>query len=636
MNWGETIMIRILRFFGALRADQRGGVVSFIAISIIPMVAAVGLSVDAARGWLVKSRLSSAIDAAGLAGGRVITSPSRDDDIRMFFNANFPANFMESTVNGPNISVDAGQTTITINATATIPTTFMRVVGISQVTVRADTVVKRKGMELVLVVDNTGSMINKAKSTDTKTKIDAVKDAANVLVDAVYGNRETVENLWVGVVPYVAAVNIGNNVQHRNWTVERSSPSYTFDLVRTQTSSSPAASVVCATVANNGTHTFHDGQIIDVSGASAAAYNVRVLIRLSSITECTINQTTEKNKKFWYVISDNTATTPLSGVTAKVPPTDYSRGGSWSGCVEARVPPYEENLAETLPDAGSPNTMWTRYFWPSTRGVKFFKTDKKSAFSLTSPSGFTSLGTSRFGENDWGSPGYNGQTGMNPAVDERGGDYWAYGPNFGCGKPILPLQPYKSAVRQSISDMMPWGRSGTMSNLGLAWGWRAISEQWKDKWAGGTPGHPVAYNEVGISKVVVLLTDGRNEWADYGNVLPGCGSLSNCIGANGHPNDADYTGYGHLAERRLGAGVSTNNDANAVINSRMASLCTAMKDKKITIYTVVLQENDAATQQLFRDCASDPTMAFFPGDQASLLAAFQAIGAQITKLRLAL
>src|SRR5262249_46494582 len=144
-----------------------------------------------------------------------------------------PANFMDATVNGPNISVDSGQTTITINATATIPTTFMRVVGIKQVTVRADTVVKRKGMELVLVVDNTGSMINKAKSTDSKTKIEAVKDAANILVDAVYGNRETVENLWVGVVPYVATVNIGNTQLHRDWTVDRVTPSYTFSMVRT-------------------------------------------------------------------------------------------------------------------------------------------------------------------------------------------------------------------------------------------------------------------------------------------------------------------------------------------------------------------------------------------------------------------
>src|SRR4051794_37346503 len=74
MKRGETIMRRVHRILGALRADRRGSVASFLGISIIPIVAAVGLSVDAGRGWLVKSRLSSAIDAAGLAGGRVITS----------------------------------------------------------------------------------------------------------------------------------------------------------------------------------------------------------------------------------------------------------------------------------------------------------------------------------------------------------------------------------------------------------------------------------------------------------------------------------------------------------------------------------------------------------------------------------
>lgn len=646
-------MRRVHRFLGALRADRRGGVASFLGIAIIPIVAAIGLSVDAGRGWLVKSRLSSAIDAAGLAGGRVITSPSRDDDIRMFFKANFPTDFMDATVNGPNISVDPGQTTITINATATIPTTFMRVVGIKEVTVRADTVVKRKGMELVLVIDNTGSMVKPAPG-DTRKKIDAVKDAAHLLVDAVYGNRDTVENLWVGVVPYVAAVNIGTDNLHKAWTVDRATPSYTVDLARKKVGTAgTSTSTVCATVQNNGIHTFYDGQIIDISGASDDAFNVRTVIRLTSTTDCSITQSgggSQRNKKFWYIIPNTTTSTPATsqtGVTARVPATDYSQGGSWSGCVEARVTPYEEDQAETLADTNSPSTIWSRYYWPSTRGIKFFQNDKKTQQPLvTPPSNAPTIYTSqkRYGDNDWGK-GYNNADGtkwaaMNPAIitedsitKSMGGDYWAYGPNFGCGTPILPLQPYRNKVEDSIEAMRAWGRSGTMSNLGLAWGWRVISPIWKDKWAGVAAGHPVAYDEVGISKVVVLLTDGVNEWVDY-SAAPGCSGLSNCTGSDGLPTDADYTAYGRLAEGRMGTTSSTT--ATTTINNRMKSLCTAMKANKIAIYTVVLQENDAATRQIFKDCATDPSMAFFPGNDADLQLAFKKIGASITKLRLAL
>jgi hypothetical protein len=43
----------------------------------------------------------------------------------------------------------------------------------------------------------------------TSNKIGGLKSAANELVGILYGDRETVPNLWVGVVPYIASVNIG-------------------------------------------------------------------------------------------------------------------------------------------------------------------------------------------------------------------------------------------------------------------------------------------------------------------------------------------------------------------------------------------------------------------------------------------
>ena len=55
-----------LRRFGA---DRRGGVAMIFGLAIIPLFAAIGLAVDAGRGVMVRSKLSNAIDSAGLAGG---------------------------------------------------------------------------------------------------------------------------------------------------------------------------------------------------------------------------------------------------------------------------------------------------------------------------------------------------------------------------------------------------------------------------------------------------------------------------------------------------------------------------------------------------------------------------------------
>lgn len=41
-------------------------------------------------------------------------------------------------------------------------------------------------------------------------------------------------------------------------------------------------------------------------------------------------------------------------------------------------------------------------------------------------------------------------------------------------------------------------------------------------------------------------------------------------------NNGDYTGYGRLQERRLGAGVSSNGQAQAEINRRFSELCASI------------------------------------------------------------
>ena len=204
-HWRQKSATGVRAVLRRLVFDRRGGLSWFVAAATVPMVAAVGLSVDAARGYLVRSRLSQALDAAALAGGRVALSPNRDGDITMYFNANFPPNYLGATVTGPTITV-SGTTndTIKVTATAQLGTTFVRVLGIDTMNVAAQTIVKRatQGMELVLVMDNTGSMAQNGKLT-------AMKNAATDLVNILYGTQTTVPNLWIGLVPFSQAINIG-------------------------------------------------------------------------------------------------------------------------------------------------------------------------------------------------------------------------------------------------------------------------------------------------------------------------------------------------------------------------------------------------------------------------------------------
>jgi Flp pilus assembly protein TadG len=666
MNMMGSIMRGLARVLAALGADRRGGAAVLLAVAAVPLVAAIGLSVDGARGWLVKARLSQAIDAAALAGGRVMSpTKSPNADIEMFFNANFPPGFMNAEVDGPHIAVDADNTTITINARATIPTTFMRVVGIKELTVRADTEVKRtdRGMELVLVMDNTGSMHEKAGTANAK--IVEMKSAAKLLIDSLYGSRDTVPTLWVGLVPYAAIVNIGT--ENSAMTKVRSTPLVNISsatIVNNEDSiQNGRVQSVTVCVTTNG-HPFWDGAIVDISGFDQSVYNGRHLIRNvtgkasdGSPIECEI---TDSTKKFWFVVEGRTVASGGSlvaptgtAIKAQLPPTDYSQSKDkdnnpvgWKGCVEARIGNnLEEENAELYPTSES--EKWVQAFWPSTKGMKFFNKNKRESTRLTpSPtpvSNFpnvatpTSFSNTRDGDNDWGdavlAPG-------RARVDERTWDYFAYGPNFGCPTPILPLQQSRTTVKDEIDKMEPTGRSGTMANVGLAWGWRVLSENFQGKWAGSPSTLPLAYNTPLMSKVVVLLTDGQNLWNDMGHVGPGRGGIPSAYESGkpwlGLPEDADYSAYGRLSERRLGSTITNVDQAKGAINNRMLRLCTEMKKKGIIIYTIILQENDTATQNLYKNCASEPkdTHAYFAPTSDKLNGIFSEIATQLANLRL--
>ncbi|MDF2368855.1 pilus assembly protein TadG-related protein, partial [Sneathiella sp.] len=137
-------------------------IVAFLAI---PIFGAVGLSIDLGRAYVLKSKLSTALDAAGLAVGRNIFSPDSEiyADAQKYFDANFPSGFMGSaaiTMDASTISWDTTRENITLNVHADMNTTFMNVLGHRSLTVGAVTEIKRdnRGMELILVLDNTTSM----------------------------------------------------------------------------------------------------------------------------------------------------------------------------------------------------------------------------------------------------------------------------------------------------------------------------------------------------------------------------------------------------------------------------------------------------------------------------------------------
>ncbi|MGF1610112.1 MAG: pilus assembly protein TadG-related protein [Kiloniellales bacterium] len=189
--------------------DRRGGVFVLLSVLIIPLLAMVGLALDSSRAYLAKARLSQAVDAAALAGGRSFHETYRNDDVQRYFEINFSSDFMNIDLTPLSITFDDEEGTVTVAASASVPTTFMRLLNIDQVDISASAVVYglTRGLELALVLDVTGSM-------NSGGKLAALKTAGASLLGILYGSRETVDNLWVSVVPFSGRVNFS---PHSEW-----------------------------------------------------------------------------------------------------------------------------------------------------------------------------------------------------------------------------------------------------------------------------------------------------------------------------------------------------------------------------------------------------------------------------------
>ena len=166
--------------------------------------------------------------------------------------------------------------------------------------------------------------------------------------------------------------------------------------------------------------------------------------------------------------------------------------------------------------------------------------------------------------------------------------------------------------------MMPWSGNGTMANLGAVWGWRVLSPS--PPFTQGTP-----HNDPSFNKILVILTDGNN-------LISGL-RAQRCPDLVNPRYNSHFTAYGYLSENNLGT--SNNfNTAQSELDQKLKDVCENIKETGITIYTITFQLEDTSTQNLFRECATDPAKFFNSPNNETLSEAFRSIGAELSNLRI--
>ena len=163
-------------------AGERGYVLIYMALVLAVLMLFSGLALDAGRSYVVKAQLSKAVDGAALAAARATDGAAARDEAVRVFRANFPVATL-GTLTSPDptaagdfyaASVDAsGRKVVDVKATVLLPTTFMRIGSIENVTIHSEAEATRRLVDLSLVLDVSSSI---------GSKWSAVRDAARSFI----------------------------------------------------------------------------------------------------------------------------------------------------------------------------------------------------------------------------------------------------------------------------------------------------------------------------------------------------------------------------------------------------------------------------------------------------------------------
>ena len=520
--------------FGVAK-DRRGGVATFLAATIIPLVAFSGLAVDTARGYLMKARLSYALDAAALAGARVMADPTeRDATIARFFAANFPDGYMNSTIDGPHVTPDDVNKTITLDASANMGTSLMRIVGIDSMAVGASSQVtlSSRDLEVSVILDITGSM-GGSKITDL---ISAATDLVNIVVQ----DDQTPHYSKAALIPFSQGVNVGGYAAQVRGAIPGS---------KAMTGASKTNPLVI-TAPNHG---FANGDKVYITN---------------------VNGMTQLNSNYYTVANVTTNTFSLRN---------------------------ESNSSNINGTSGYSTYTSSGKVWCTYSGCEYFR--------FTNMNGsLTGLQISNCTSERIGAEAYTDAAPNTPAL---------VGLNYpGSGNPcpstgIVPLTANKTTLTDQIATLSSGG--STAGQVGMAWGWYMISPNFGYLWP-DAENVPADYDTKDLLKVAVFMTDGEF------NTIYNKGVIAQDSGSNSGGNTSKINQNG-------------SNGANAFTQAQ--NICTAMKQKKIEIYTIGFEVGSFQPAIDFLSaCATDTGHAYLAADGAELQTVFHTIAMNISRLRL--
>lgn len=687
----------------SLRSDTRGNTLALMAAAVVPLVGMVGGALDMSRLYLVKTRVQQACDAGALAGRKRMgggqwsqSSNAPQTAALNFFDSNFADGAYGTSARTRAFTESAGK--VTGVATVTVPMTLMRIFGNTneQIRVTCDAEMRLPNTDVMFVLDTTGSMGQKAISTDTQTKIVALKSAVKCFYEIVAkvdttetcatgtpsGGTGTSTQVRFGFVPYATNVNVGrllptsylaNSWPYQSREAVMKTASVNVDTPTTPTQSGPPAraniargtAVVTATYSGvtsdancqakapiqgytneqstgpesapynqqasgspatrthqtsqpyNGRENgalWDSGSKICYVGYYPATYN---LIRTYAATDARTT-TVRQVFDYWRYAQVNVDISGLKNGTAwnasfLRPIGDTSDGAqtitnktiNWDGCIEERQTIRASSYTsatggaakdldiDTVPSSGNTGSMWG----PALHDLIYVRNSTASNLDGNAVPGF-SMAESLVETN------YT-------KIDGNDSD------SYFCPTEAKKLQGWPTATGFEAYVNGLTVNGNTYHDIGLIWGARFLSPT-------GIFASENALTPLGaeIERHLIFMTDGETCTASYN------------YGPYGFPwFDRRTTPFSDVPSYGCETETTTGGTLSVQVNSRATAVCTAVKNKNITLWVIWFGASKPNLETRLTNCATNSRF-YAARNSADLQTTFAAIANQISQLRL--
>ena len=566
-----------------------GNVATMFAIVLVPLLGFVGAAVDYTRANSGRSSMQVALDSAALMVSKDLAVTPDMTAAQINAKASTYFNALYTNPNSPTIAVSAVYTpnsgkgaTVQVSGSGVVTTDFMKVVGLSQLSIGAasTTTWGSTRLRVALVLDTTGSMGNGTG------KIEALKSATTRLLTQLKASATNPKDVYVSIIPFSKNVNANPANFQANW------------IDWTEWLAEPA--------------------VLDTSKGGSKPWN------WSSIgpgSNCPFSDGSWGTHGF--SCTDKPATASDAVSASRIPSTGYICPSVDSGYVNRlRIGRFYNGCYNSIPTVTTTSNTVSSCYGRSNctcttgRYATCTQTTTSSGAPYTHVWRPADTANPVTAEDTAATPGTST---WNGCVTERGarngpsGEYdrKVTAPSSGttaslfpaeqnsyCSPVVIPLSNDWTAMNNAVNALYPLG--GTNQPIGLVHGWQSLVG------GGPYPTPPVKEDNFQYQDVIVLMSDGLNTQDRW---------------------------YGD------GSNVSIDVDSRMYESSSVGT-CANIQAQNIMIYTVHVNTDGGPTSTLLKNCASTNKTTNVKEFQMVTTAngigtAFDNIATQLSQLRVA-